>query len=198
MRGEKGVEVRDGDGEVECCWAVAALYRERISEYCMDDTAGVEEAEEAVVAEADSVREDVVGDETGVDSSMAVADADEEDVAVVGAETELPRAGLRAGSGEGEGEAADSCIEEGEEAVVAIDGDGEDDVTEEDADDEAAEAETGSDGKLWHSNFGPCCLIQSSALVAACCELSAVKEGLEAQLGVGQFRVPQPVVNCRT
>lgn len=204
MRGEKGVAVSDGDGEVECCCASAALYRESRSEYCMDDTAaGAEETAEA--AEADSVRVVVVGEATGVDNSMAVA-VEVEDVAGAGAETELPSGGLWAGSGEGEGEVADSSTEEGEEAVEAIEGDGDDDVFEEedDADDDAATAveatgaATGNVGRLGHSNFDPCCLIQSSARLAACCELSGVKEGLEAQLSVGQSRVVQPAVNCRT
>ena len=117
----------------------------------------------------------------------------------MGAETELPSAGLRGGSGEGEGDAPDSITDEGEEAVEAIDDDGEEVVI----DDEGAAVpeaggETDSAGKLGHSSFGPCCLIQSRAVVAACWELSGVKVGLEAQLEVGQLGVPQPVVNCRT
>ena len=75
-------------------------------------------------------------------------------------------------------------------------------LEKDDADDETSGtgtgADTGSAGILGHSCFGPCCLIHSSALVAACCELSGVKEGHEAQLLVGQLRVPQPVVNWRT
>lgn len=126
----------------------------------------VELEEVKVEAAADSVRVVAVGEETGVDKSMAVA-AEEADAAAVGALTELLRAGWWTGRGEGEGEAPDSETDEGEDAVVATDGDGDDDV------DDAAGAvefggEAGSVGIFGHSCFGPCCLMQSSALEAAC------------------------------
>ena len=88
---------------------MAALYRERMSECWMDEMAGAENAVEDVVeveadveveveaeveAEADSVRLVVVGEETGVDSSIAAEPEEEEEAAAVGAEAEVPRAGL--------------------------------------------------------------------------------------------------------
>ena len=59
------------------------------------DEADEEDAPEVVEveAEADTVRVVVVGEATGVDSSIAVA-ADDEEVAATGADAELLRAGL--------------------------------------------------------------------------------------------------------
>ena len=84
-----------------------------------------------------------------------------------------------------------------------MEGDGEDVVEDEDAEDAGAAetwagAATDNGGMLGHSCFAPCCLIQSSAVVAACCEPSGAKARLEAQLDVGQLGVPQPSLNCRT